>query len=96
MFKDFLANKITPLANNSTYELFKTEMKNDKELQNFIKNNNNLTNLFYDCQYSMFNLTPREAITLFADIPVSEYNLRKFYSLSKSLVIFEQDSQQYQ
>ena len=57
--------------------------------------NNNLINIFYDTSFSMFNLTPREAITLFADIPISEYNLRKFYALSKSLVIFEQDSQQY-
>lgn len=84
------------MARNSTYERLKTEMKNDSELQNFIKENNNLINIFYDSNYSMFNFTQREAITLFADIPVSEYNLRKFYSLAKSLVIFEQDYQQYQ
>jgi hypothetical protein len=64
-------------------------MKNDKDLQKLISENNSLINIFYDQNYSMFNLTPREAIALFADIPVSEFNLRKFYALSKALVISE-------
>lgn len=55
----------------------------------------NLINLFYDKYYSMFDLTPREAVTLFQSIPISEYNLRKFYALSKDLVVNEHDHQSY-
>ena len=68
-------------------------MKNDRDLQKFIYDNNNLINIFYEYNYSMFSLTPRAAMTLFTDIPISEYNLRKFYALSKGLVISEQDQQ---
>ena len=73
----------------------KDRLKNDKDVQQFISDNNNLINIFYDHSYTMFNLTPREALTLFADISISEYNLRKFYALSKSLVINEHENQAY-